>query len=86
MVVLTIDIIGSRATETPANLTDFMQKNSYTFPALLDLDMAVTRSYGIRSTPTNFLIDKNGVIRERLTGGFPSEAAFEESLNKLLAQ
>ena len=62
-----------------------MTKNNYTFPALLDMDMAVTKSYGITQTPTNFLIDKDGVIRERLTGAI-SEAALDESLNKLLAK
>lgn len=84
--MLTIDIIGSRSTETPDNLADFMQKNTYTFPVLLDNGMAVTKSYGIKSTPTNFLIDKNGVIREKITGAFPSEQAFEDSLNRLSAE
>ncbi len=84
--MLTIDIIGSKSTETPANLADFMQKNNYTFPVLLDLNMAVTKNYGIKSTPSNFLIDKDGVIRERLTGAFASEAAFEQSLSQLLSR
>ena len=79
-----MDIIASKATETPANLAEFMQKNQYTFPVLLDESLRVTRLYGVKSTPTNFLIDKNGVIREMQTGAFASEAAFEESLNQLL--
>ena len=83
--MLTVDIIGSRPTETPANLADFMQKNSYTFPVLLDMNLAATRSYGVASTPTNFLIDKDGVIRERQTGAF-SEAALDESLSRLSAK
>jgi peroxiredoxin len=83
---LTVDIIGSRSTETPANLADFMQKNNYTFPVVLDSDMGVTKTYGIKNTPTNFLIDKDGIIRERITGAFPSEPAFEQSINKLIAE
>ena len=85
LIILTVDIIGSRATETPGNLADFMQTGNYTFPALLDMNMAVTKSYGIKSTPTNFLIDKNGVIRERVTGAF-SEASLDESLDRLSAE
>ena len=83
MVLITVDIIGSRPTETPANLADFMQKNKYTFPVLLDLKEAVTKAYGIASTPTNFLIDKDGVIRQRLTGAFPD---FDASLKQLSAK
>ena len=80
--MLTVDIIGSRVTETPENLADFMKKNNYTFPVLLDMKREVTRSYGVASTPTNFLIDKKGGIRERQSGAF-SEAALDESLRRL---
>ena len=84
--MLTIDIIGSRPTETPENVADFMQKNGYTFPVLLDLDRAVTKKYSIKATPTNILIDKNGIIQEVRTGAFPSKAALDDSLNKLLSR
>ena len=84
--MLTIDIVGSQQTETPANLADFMKKNNYTFPALADLGMTVTRSYGIKSTPTNFLIDKDGIIRERRTGAWSSQEDFEESLKQISAR
>ena len=84
LVVLTIDIINSRTTETPANLVDFMQKNNYSFPVLLDENQMVTKSYFIRQTPTNFLIDKDGIIREINVGAYASQAAMEESFRKLL--
>ena len=86
LVVLTIDIIGSTATETPSNLADFMQTHNYSFPVLLDMNRDATKSYGIRFTPTNILIDKNGIIYEIQTGGYPSKAAMETSLTKLLAR
>ncbi|MDO8443320.1 MAG: TlpA disulfide reductase family protein [bacterium] len=86
LVLLTIDIIGSQPTETPANLADFMQKNSYTFPVLLDINREVTKSYGIKFTPTYFLIDREGIIREIRTGPYPSKTALEESLNQLLSK
>ncbi len=84
LVVLTVDIINSRTTETPANLADFMQKNNYSFPVLLDETQIVTKSYFIKQTPTNFLIDKDGIIREVTVGAYSSKAAMEDSLNKIL--
>lgn len=86
LVMLTIDIIGSKSSETPANLADFMQKNKYTFPVLLDMNREVTKNYNIKFTPTHFLIDKDGIIREIRTGPYPNEAAFEESLSRLLSE
>jgi peroxiredoxin len=84
LVVLTIDIINSRTTETPANLADFMQKNGYSFPVLLDENRTATKSYFVIQTPTNVLIDKDGIIREISAGSYPSKAAMEDSLNKIL--
>ena len=84
LVVLTVDIMNSRTTETPANLVEFMQKNNYSFPVLLDETQIVTKSYIIKQTPTNFLIDKDGIIREITVGAYASKAAMEDSLNKIL--
>lgn len=54
------------------------------FPALLDMNLAATRSYGVKSTPTNFLIDKAGVILERQMGAC-SGATLDECLTWLLS-
>jgi peroxiredoxin len=61
-----------------------MQTNNYTFPVLLDDKMAVTRAYGVQSTPTNFLIDRDGVIRYKQAGAFPSQQDFDTKINTLL--
>ncbi len=84
LIVLTVDIIGSTPSETPSNLADFMKNNKYSFPVLLDVNREVTKSYGIKATPTNFLIDKDGIIREVKIGSFPSKSALEDSLRSLL--
>lgn len=83
VVVLTIDIIDSRPTETAENAANFMSTNNYSFPVLLDNKMLVTRVYNIKQTPTSFLIDKDGVIRE-VTVGVYTKATLDASLNQLL--
>ncbi len=50
---------------------------------LLDVNQEATKSYNIKSTPTNFLIDKDGIIREVRVGAFHSKSALEDSLNQL---
>ena len=78
--ILTVDIIGSRPTETPATLADFMQKNQYTFPVVLDVNQKVTKSYLVVSIPTTFLIDKDGIIRYKRLGPFEDKAAIDAAL------
>jgi len=77
-----VDILNSRTTETPENLSSFMSTNNYNFPVLLDQNLTMTHLFGVKSTPTNFIIDKNGVIQFRQTGQF-SEATLNDTINRL---
>ena len=77
--------MNSRPTETLENLANFMSTNNYTFPVLLDQNLTMTRRFGVKETPTNFIIDKNGVIQFRVTGQF-SEATLNETINRVNAQ
>ena len=51
-------VIGS-SIET---VKQFMADNGYTFSVLADTSGAVAASYGVRFTPTTFLIDSRGLI------------------------
>jgi thiol peroxidase len=82
--LVTVDLIGTRSTETPHGLRDYMETNSYTFPVLLDIDQEVLNKYELVATPTNVFIDKNGVIQEKKVGPFSSLEEMEESLSKIL--
>jgi len=47
----------------PANkVKDYMAKHQFTFSAVLDNDSSVSNLYGIRGTPTRYLIDREGKI------------------------
>lgn len=46
----------------------FTAQLDITFPVPLDPDGALARKYGVHAIPTNFLIDRQGVIREILIG------------------
>lgn len=59
-----------------------MASNNYTFPVLLDQNLTMTRRFSVSGTPTNFIIDKNGVIQSRQVGLF-NEAVLTETVNRL---
>lgn len=47
---------------------DYMKINGYTMPVLLDYDMKVARNYWVRGVPETFIIDKEGIVREKIIG------------------
>jgi len=46
----------------------FIAQLDVTFPVPLDPDGKMARRYGVYAIPTNFLIDREGIIREILIG------------------
>lgn len=78
LVILMIDIYGSWSV---AN--DFVTKNNLT--VLLDIDSNVTKTiFRLGAIPATFFIDKDGVIRQKLIGGFPNTEAIETELRKIM--
>jgi cytochrome c biogenesis protein CcmG, thiol:disulfide interchange protein DsbE len=47
---------------------EFVNEYEFTFPILMDRVGDVTKQYKVDTFPTSFLIDSNGVIRERING------------------
>jgi len=59
----------------------FTAQLDITFPVPLDPDGKMARRYGVYAIPTNFLIDRQGVIREILIGEvFREETVLRELL------
>lgn len=63
-----VAIIGINLMEDIATVRDFAEQHPVPFPLLLDADAAVSDAYFVRITPTIVLIDKDGIVRDRLFG------------------
>lgn len=46
----------------------YVKEKPASFIVLSDEDEAVTKAYGVYALPTNFLIDREGIIRHKFTG------------------
>lgn len=53
----------------------FMNKEGYTFPALIDADSLVARQYGLTGVPETFIIDTEGILREKFIGPYDWDSA-----------
>lgn len=62
--VITISIDGTGE----AAVKPVFAKGGYTMPALIDQNMSVARSFGVRGVPTTVIIDKKGMIGVRVLG------------------
>ena len=70
-------VLAVNIAETADQVKGFLVKHKLSFPALLDNDSRVSNLYGVRATPTRFLIDREG----RLVAGSigPRDWASEEA-------
>jgi len=64
-------VLAVNLQEDPRSVATFMQQYKLTFPALLDLDGQVSRTYQAFSLPSSFFVDKKGVIRAVYRGPMP---------------
>ena len=68
-----------------AEAQKFIAERNLTFPTLLDTDGQVSAAYQIRSLPTSFFIDQEGLIREIVIGAMP-EALLRTRVENLLME
>jgi peroxiredoxin len=50
-------------------VSQFLQKTPYSFPILLDSESDAQNAYGVFRFPESYIIDRNGVVVEKIIGG-----------------
>jgi len=70
--------------DTPSAVLPFMQEYGLTFPILLETNGKVAAQYELRSLPSSFFIDRNGIIQEVVIGGPMAEALLRTRIESLL--
>ncbi len=64
----------------------FVNEHGLTFPILLDHDGSVSTQYQLRSLPTSFFVNREGIIEEVVIGGPMSEALLQTRIENLLQE
>ena len=68
--------------EPPSRVKEYVAEHKLTLPVLLDSDSRVSNLYGVRGTPTRFLINRQGKVIAGSIG--PRDWASKEA-RKLIA-
>jgi len=78
-----LEVIAINAGQDRKTVAAFMQKIGVSYPALLDEESAIAKSYGVVGLPTTYFVDARGVVRVKLIGE-SDEAGFERAALELL--
>ena len=78
-----LQVLAINAGQDKATIKAFMTKIGVSYPALLDENSAIARSYGVVGLPTTFFIDGQGVVRGKIIGE-ADEATFARHVQALL--
>jgi peroxiredoxin len=63
-----LEVLAVNVKQSPEVALAFTAQLDITFPVPLDPDGKIAKRYGVYAIPTNFLIDREGIIREILIG------------------
>lgn len=78
-----LQVLAINAGQDKATVSAFMSKLGVSYPALLDENSAIARSYGVVGLPTTFFIDGQGIVRGKIVGE-ADEATFARHVQELL--
>ena len=70
--------------DTASNIAPFIDEYDLTFPILLDTNNSVGSAYQLRSLPSSFFIDRDGIISEVVIGGPMAEALLRTRVEEIL--
>jgi peroxiredoxin len=77
-------VIAVNIAESKGDVAEFVRQKKLIFPVLMDKDASVTRKkFGVYVVPTLFIIDKNGVIKDKAYG-YLTEKALRDFVNPYL--
>lgn len=62
VLAVSLDALGAQV------VAPFMQSRRLTFPALLDLKSTLQRTYRTTGVPESFIVDRNGLLVEKIIG------------------
>jgi len=79
-------VIGVNLSEPPERVKAYAAEMGLTFPIVIDTSGEVARAWGVRFTPTHFLIDRWGVVRAGGSGSRDWNGAAAHAAVRLLME
>jgi peroxiredoxin len=68
-----LEVLAVNVGDTKEIVESYTKANELTFTLLTDEHSKISKQYGIFGFPTIFILDKNGIIREKIHGDIPTD-------------
>lgn len=78
-----LEVLAINAGQDKATVAAFVRKIGVSYPALMDEQSKIARSYGVVGLPTTYFVDGKGIVRAKIVGE-ADEATFERHALALL--
>ena len=75
-------VLAINELEDTGRVADHIRTHQHTFLVVMDHSNKVANQYGVVGLPASFLIDPQGIVRERITGSLLTEARIEEMVQR----
>jgi len=75
-------VLAVNELEDTARVAEHIRTHSHTFEVVMDHNNQVANMYGVVGLPASFLIDPQGIVRERISGSLLTESHIEEMVKK----
>ena len=75
-------VLAVNELEDTARVAEHIRTHKHTFEVVMDHNNQVANMYGVVGLPASFLIDPQGIVRERISGSLLTEAHIEEMVKK----
>jgi peroxiredoxin len=75
-------VLAVNELEDTQKVADHIRTHRHTFQVVMDRNNQVANRYGVVGLPVSFLVDPQGIVRERISGSLLTEALIEEMVRR----
>jgi peroxiredoxin len=75
-------VLAVNELEDTARVAEHIRTHGHTFEVVMDHNNEVANMYGVVGLPASFLIDPQGIVRERISGSLLTESRIEEMVQR----
>ena len=75
-------VLAVNELEDTARVAEHIRTHGHTFEVVMDHNNQVANVYGVVGLPASFLVDPQGIVRERIAGSLLTESRIEEMVKK----
>jgi peroxiredoxin len=78
-------VLAINELEDTERVAEHIRTHRHTFPVVMDHKNKVANHYGVVGLPASFLVDPQGIVRERIAGSLLTESRIEEMFRRYAA-